>query len=200
MSEQKPELSEDQQRRRVAETLIAPLEAEGMKRKRGVKVEVHEKQMESLKTRLAYLVPKNLAALRHAVARAAGGKYKNEWPSILTITNWAHSMQSPPDQDNRMVTSYMASAAGRAAWDRGPEHAVALRTHLRRVRLVPSAYTLPKINQRAAELKHRRTYIAEAVNRGVATDAEKDWLAGYQDAIEKVRKLVFAKEVNHEPA
>jgi len=200
MSELEAELSEYQQRQRVAEMLIEPLEAEGMVRQRGVKVEDHEKWLENLKSRLAYLEPVNLRAVRHSIARAAGGKRRNRWPAILSITNWAHDLQRPPDNDNRMVTSYMASAAGQMAWDRGPEYAVALRMHLRRVRMVPNAYTWQKINANAEEMARRAEYIEDATARAVETEAEKQWLAGFRDAIEIVKKLVFAKEETHEPA
>lgn len=188
-------LNNYQRRKRVAEVLIEPLEAEGMRRKRGVKPDEHEKQMESLKTRLAHLTLPNLNRMRLYITRAAGGKDRDVWPSLVSISNWALDIQAPPDDDNEMVISYMSSAAGRKAWGMGPQYAVALRTYLRRARLVPNAYTWKTINQNGADLERTRERVCEALANHSATEVDREWLAGYEKAVEAVKKLVFKKEV-----
>jgi hypothetical protein len=187
-------LSDDQKRRRVAEVLVKPLVAEGMKRERGVTLEAHEKWIKGLKTRLAYMDPENLIALRHGIARAAGGKHRNTWPSILTITNFARALQRQPDDDDDMVTSYMASRAGREAWERGPEYAVALRQYMRTVHLVPHEFTWPKINASGAQLTSKHLRISKLIEEGRASEEDMRWHSGLQEVIALTKALVFAKK------
>lgn len=187
-------LSDDQKRRRVAEVLVKPLVGEGMVRRRGVSVEEHEKWIEGLKTRLAYMDPENLKALRFGIARAAGGTHRNQWPAILTITNMAHTIQFPPDHDSDMVVSYMASAAGWKAWNLGPTYAMALRAHLRKVRLVPNEFTWRQINQHGEELARKSVLVAERIKAGRASEADLKWIRGFENIKAHVKALVFAKK------
>jgi len=187
-------LSDDQKRRRVAEVLVKPLVGEGMVRRRGVSVEEHEKWIEGLKTRLAYMAPDNLEALRHGIARAAGGTHRNQWPSILTITNMAHTIQFPPDHDSDMVISYMASAAGWKAWNLGPTYAMALRVHLRRARLVPNEYTWRQINRHGEEMARKSVLVSERIKAGRACEADLKWQGRFEGDKAHVRALVFAKK------
>ncbi len=187
-------LSDDQKRRRVAELLVKPLVAEGMVRRRGVSVEEHEKWIEGLKTRLAYMDPDNLEALRHGIARAAGGTHRNQWPTILTITNMAHTIQFPPDSDSDMVISYMASVAGWNAWQLGPTYAIALRAYMRRVHLIPNEFTWRQINQNGEEMARKSMLVAERIKAGRANEADVKWLRGFEDVKAHVKALVFAKK------
>lgn len=186
-------LSDDQKRRRVADMLVKPLVEEGMVRRRGVKLEVHEKWIEGLKTRLAYMDPENLKAMRYGIARSAGGTHRNQWPSILTITNMAHVIQFPPDSDGDFVISYMASVAGRRAWARGPEYAMSLHIHLRTVRRPPVDYNWKKINGRAAELAAKALIVAERLSDGVYFEQDPVWQRDFGQHKARVKSLVFAK-------
>ncbi|MBL1434726.1 MAG: hypothetical protein COB08_000795 [Rhodobacteraceae bacterium] len=186
-------LSDDQKRRRVAEVFVKPLVDEGMVRRRGVKLEEHEKWIEGLKTRLAYMDPENLIAMRHGIARAAGGTHRNQWPSILSITNMAHTMQFPPDSDGDFVISYMASVAGRRAWARGPEYAMSLHLHLRTVRRPPVDYNWQKINGRAAELAAKALIVAERLSDGVYFEEDPVWQRDFGQHKAHVKSLVFAR-------
>jgi len=187
-------LSDDQKRRRVAKLLVEPLVDDGMVRKRGVSVAEHEKWIEGLKTRLAYMDPENLAALRHGIARAAGGTHRNQWPSIITITNIAHPIQFPPDHDSDMVISYMASAAGWKAWNLGPTYAMAVRAHMRRTYRIPHKLSWPKINQHGEELARKSVLVSERIKAGRASDADRKWMEGFDDTMAHVKALVFANK------
>lgn len=174
--------------------LVKPLVSEGMVRKRGVSVEDHKKWIEGLKTRLAYMDPENLNALRHGIARAAGGTHRNQWPTILTITNMAHTIQFPPDHDSDMVISYMASAAGWKAWNLGPTYAMALRRHLRKVRLVPNEYTWRQINRHGEELARKSVLVGERIKAGRSSEADQKWMRWFEGEKAHVKALVLAKK------
>ena len=82
-------------RTRVREILIRPLEAKGLRRKRGVKAEDHAKTVERLVERLAYMTPDGLEALAEVVHRLAGGRARDEWPSEQVVLRLADGPIGP---------------------------------------------------------------------------------------------------------
>lgn len=179
---------------RVRRVLIEPLQAQGLRRRRGVTAGDHAAWLDRLARRLAYLGEGHLAVLAESIAANAGGADRAEWPSEVSICNWAAALETPPDEDLRLVPSYLRSAAGRSAWEEGPEVAVALRAHLRRFRRPPVGGDWPMIRKQAAEWAHRQALIAEALQAGRATAeqvAQRDaWVA----TVDRVRSMVFAAE------
>lgn len=116
---------------RVREHLFKPLDASGLRRPRNQTASGHEAMRARLEKRLAYMGADNLAALVASLERLGEGPAKNRWPDEVTVWNIARQIQPPPDRIDRLLTSYMASRAGRAAWQRGPWEAVALARNLR---------------------------------------------------------------------
>ena len=100
---------------RVRAVLIDPLEAGGMQRRSGQKVEDHAAVLASLEARLAYMTEASLAALAEVVERHAGGSRQDRWPGEVPICNWARRIQEPPASESRLVRSYLQSGAGRRA-------------------------------------------------------------------------------------
>lgn len=103
---------------RVRRELIVPLqEVLRLKRPRRVSEGQHLAGLAELQARLAYLGPADLVALREAiVAQMQPGA---AWPTPATVIQMAAAIRRPPPSDSPMVTSYMASAAGRRALAEG---------------------------------------------------------------------------------
>jgi hypothetical protein len=121
--------------RRAVRRWIAGLDEMGMKRPRALSVAQWSAACDRLAGALAYLSAASLAALGEMVIeRAEAGE---RFPSEVRIMNYARSIQAPPPKASQLLAAFMASTAGRAAWRRGPCHAVALMRYLIGRRLPP---------------------------------------------------------------
>lgn len=177
---------------RVRRVLIAPLERDGLRRSRRATVEDHAAFLHRLEERLAYLDEDKLAVLAEIVARLGQGPARDEWPTLVVIASVAADLAPPPDEDGRLVVSWMASAAGREAWAEAPEVAVALAKHLRRVGMPPKEFHWVAIRREAAEWRRRADVLAERRRSGWETGPEDAaFLKGLDAARERTRRLVF---------
>lgn len=178
-------------RTRVRELLIKPLEARGLKRKRGAKADDHAKAVERLVERLAYMTPGGLRALAEVVERLADGPLRNEWPAELTVVRFADGIEKAPPPSDRLLTSYMRSAAGRAAWAESPFLASELARYLVKLRRPPMDSAWPAMRGRAAE---RAREIGAAERReadGRDGEGDRQDLAAWRVAKARVQALVF---------
>ncbi|MBL4808209.1 MAG: hypothetical protein JKY31_13130 [Rhodobacteraceae bacterium] len=179
------------QKQRVDELLIGPLTFAGMRRQQRFKIADQELFLDQLRNRLAYLDADNLQIVAASVAAAAGGKRKNIWPDLVTITNWARGLQTPPDCNSDLIIRYMRSRAGKYAWDLGPEYALVLRKYLRKYMRPPNDYSWVDMRKSAGEIIGRADLIRERSARGVHDEYDQRWLAALNRAIDDVRRLVF---------
>ncbi|TPE47240.1 hypothetical protein [Amaricoccus solimangrovi] len=181
-------------RMRVRRVLIEPLCRLGLRRRPRISAEDHDAMLRRLEERFAYLDEPSLSVLCEGVERAAGGDARNLWPDEVSIRNWAEQLCRPPGGESRLVRSWLASAAGRAAWDEGQEVAVALRKYLRRHGRPPHDFDLVRIRREADAWRHKRAVIAERVDAGSAGQSDLDWERRFAEAVDLVRGLVFSGE------
>lgn len=176
-------------RHRVRRLLIEPLLAMGLRKQRRHSAEEQEALFDRLEARCGYLADGQLEALAEAVRRGAHGEARNVWPDEVSILNWAAALEPPPDVESRLVTSYLASRAGRTAWDEAPALAVVLRRHLKRAGCPPVPYDWVEFRSKARELvrEEQRQRVLEA-ERGAS-----DWLEAWLAEVERVRVLVFGE-------
>lgn len=182
-------------RERVRRIMLDPLVGAGMRKQKRMSAGDHEAMLDRLERRLGYLSDACLEALADTVRRNAVGADRNVWPAEVSVMNWAAALEPPPDRDSKLVTTYLASAAGRRAWEEGPEVAVALRRHLKREGRPPHAYDWKLIRERAAEwagwARHAEQLEAEG---GLAGD-QATRLGDWRRTVERVRGLVFGEVV-----
>lgn len=184
-----------QAKARVDVLIVDPLELEGMARKRGVSIADHERYLEELRNRLAYMAPNNLHVMRGVIRANALGVARNNWPGMVSIKNWAHALQDRPEADSRLVLSYMASAAGRAAWERMPEEAVSLRRYLKKVGRPPTTdYEWKVIRDRASGWRHDLERIRDAECRSELDESDRNYLESFRKMRARVEKLVFGEQ------
>lgn len=153
----------------------------------------HEAFLRRLEVRLGYLDADQLVALGAVIEANAGGAGRNVWPAEISIANWAATLQPPPEGEDRLVVSWLGSAAGLRAWEEGPEVAMALRRHLRRKRRPPGPHDMAAIRETAGDWRHRRDAAAERLASGLGGQAERDLVRSFDETAELVRGLVFAK-------
>lgn len=164
---------------RVRLVLIDPLVSRGMVRKRGRSVEDHQKMLDSLAARLAYMDADRLAALAEVVERQAEGPRKNIWPAEVSITNWARRLQEPPASASRLVRSYLQSGAGDAAVSGG--YLVELFQYLKKYGAPPNDYSLKTIRESAEVNRRTCASIERDRDAGRAGSRDLTWLQGYMD-------------------
>ena len=111
---------------RVRVALIDPLVSRGLQRKPGRSVEDHQKMLDSLKERLAYMAADKLAALAKMVEHSAEGPKKNIWPAEVSITNWARGLQAPLTSKPQLVLPRPAIASQKK-WHLDPHDVAAKR-------------------------------------------------------------------------
>lgn len=177
---------------RVRVNLIAPLVRRGMVRKRGQKVEDHQKMLNSLEARLAYMSTDRLEALAEVVELHAEGPKKNIWPAEVSITNWARLLQEPPASASRLVRSYLQSEAGTAAVS--GSYVVELFLHLKRYGAPPNRYSIKTIMAQADGNRRRIRVIEGQIEDGRATASDSAWLQGYMDTRRRCLDIIKAKQ------
>lgn len=184
------ELKDGKERVRV--NLIEPLVSRGMVRKRGQKVEDHQKMLDSLEARLAYMATNRLAALAEVVERYAEGPKKNIWPAEVSITNWARRLQEPPASESRLVRSYLQSGAGDAALSGG--YLVELFVYLKRIGAPPNDYSLKGIREEADDNRRKRAQVERDREEGRASPRDLAWIQGYMDTRRRCLDIIKAKQ------
>lgn len=183
------ELKDGKERVRV--NLIDPLVSRGMVRKRGQKVEDHQKMLDSLEARLAYMAADRLAALAEVVERYAEGPKKNIWPAEVSITNWARRLQEPPASESRLVRSYLQSGAGDAALSGG--YVVELFFYLKKYGAPPNDYSIIGIREQADDNRRKRAQVERDREDGRASPRDLSWLQGYMDTRRRCLDIIKAK-------
>lgn len=182
-------------RTRVRTLLIEPLEAAGMRRKGSVSLDAHRERMGKLAERLAHMTPAGLEALRQVVSRLGEGPRRDVWPSDLVVLRYAEGIETPPPPSDRLLTSYMRSAAGRAAWERSPFEAAELARYLSRFRRPPPGDAAWRaLRERAAG---RAGDLAAAQRRRAEERASEDdlrTLDAWEAGRARVQTLVFPNE------
>ncbi|MEM9058946.1 MAG: hypothetical protein AAGD13_00665 [Pseudomonadota bacterium] len=135
--------------------------------------------------------------MREAIEINAEGRRKRTWPETISICNWARAFQKPPASVSPMITRYMRSAPGQAAFERLDLEAVALFLYLRRVGrppMTPSAWA--SIDRHAGEMADRRAFHALEPVTGRDQAALEDFAA----RVAFVRGLVYPSEKGDEDA
>lgn len=177
---------------RVRRNLIEPLVNRGMVRKRGQKVEDHQKMLASLEARLAYMATDRLAALAEVVERYAEGPKKNTWPAEVSITNWARRLQEPPASESRLVRSYLQSGAGDAALSGG--YMVELFLFLKKFGAPPNDYAIREIRNQADDNQRKRSQVERDREDGRADARDLSWLQGYIDTLRRCQDINDSKQ------
>lgn len=179
-------------RERVRERVIVPLARLGLRKRRGQTAADLAAVLEELCARLAYLSEGGCETLRETVLRLAGGERRNLWPEAATILNVAAQIEPPPDTVSPLVRSWLGSAAGRRAWARGPEHALALRRYLKRYGPPQADAAAAVIAADAADMRAR----VEAALRRLSADPQdgraREIAGNWNRAVREVGQMVGA--------
>ena len=176
---------------RVRQYLIDPLVSGGMVRKRGQKVEEHDKMLANLEARLAYMFEDRLKALAEVVERYAEGPKKNIWPAEVSITNWARRLQEPPASESRLVRSYLQSGAGETA--RIGDYVVELFLYLKKYGAPPNEYSMQQIRDQADDNRRNRLRIERDQELGMASPRDLKWLEGYMATWRRCQDIILAR-------
>jgi hypothetical protein len=173
---------------RVRRVLIDPLIVDGLTRARGVTVEAHGVMLDKLCHRLAYLDAALLEVLREAVLRLAEGALRNQWPAFATIWNTAVRLQSPPDVELPIMTTWLTSIEGPRAQAGG--YIVELRAWLRKHGRPPGSYDVVQIKASADENRRRLARLREAAELGRCSADDLGWIEDYELAQARCDALV----------
>lgn len=178
-----------QGRERVERLLLAPLEERGLRKQKRQSAEQLAAMKGRIAARLAYMSAEALVTLRLAVEHGARGEARNLWPDEISVMNWAHTIEPPPETHSPLVVSYMKSAAGRAAWGRCAFEAAALLRYLKRYG-APRDVSWISIREDAEEM---RRVLARARERGDAA-VVAEWEARKAEVLALVEGRVEADE------
>lgn len=180
---------------RVRRVLIDPLVDRGLRKQKKFDRDGQAAFLDRIATRLSYMSAPGLEALIEAVEARAGGAHQNVWPDEISIVNAARAIEPPPPINSRMICSYMASAAGRAAFDRDPCEAVALLGWFQTMYRPPSpgeagAHTWEHIREKAAERRDRAAALNLRAADGTITVADRAWLSQHHELLDLAARLV----------
>ena len=163
-----------------------------MQRPKGQTVEDHEAMRKRITERLLYLDRANLMTLAEIIISHAQGRPPVRVWSEALILSEARALQGPPVEEQRIVTSWLASREGPAAVAAGFE--VELFRHLRRSGRPPSAYDARRIREDAESNARRVELIRERLARDAASADDRGWLEAYMRDRQAVRRIVAEGE------
>lgn len=184
-------------RDRVRRVLIEPLGALQLLAPKGVTRADHLRGLDTLAGRLGWLDEAQLGILCGLIERQAVAAPPPRWPAVASVLMQARAIAPEPGGDDRIVTSWMRSEAGRRAWAEGPEYALMLVRFLRRTLRPPGPMDELRFRTDADEWRRDRARMARDRRDGVASAAALAELADGDARLEAVRQLVFG-EAGHE--
>ena len=182
-------------RKAVRVYFIELLEAEGLRRHKNETLAAHDEFLDRVKDRLSYMRPDTLLKLVPIARSLAQGPARDRWPTLASITNFAHQLQAPPDRSDEILWSWFHSRAGVAAREAGTMMA----TH----HLIKSTRR-PPITAKGGSFEMKR--IAEnqmAIDRdielarrdranGQATQSQIEWLRDQDECQARLDAIVDA--------
>ncbi|MEM9369542.1 MAG: hypothetical protein AAGA26_00160 [Pseudomonadota bacterium] len=191
------ECAQDRGRRRVRRVLIEPMLAKGLVRPKSMTAGAFNDLQTRIADRFGWITDEIAEVLVDMAAREAGGVARNEFPAEERLNGWARDLApamgvTPPIDLPKKVTSYLASAAGRDAWNRAPDEAMALYRFLTTNPGIPATdRARAQILEWAHEYDRRFITASIKVEAGTASPDEHRWLAGYRERRALVHALVF---------
>lgn len=184
-----PDADEKRQGRdRVRALLWDRLAEAGLTRRKGEAADAFAAWQSRLTDRLAYMTPDNLMTLAEVLIPLGQGPARLVMPPEAVIRGFAHALQSPPAEQARIVTSWLASVEGPPALAEG--YAVELFAHLARTGTPPMAYDMRAIRDRAADNLRRVALIEDRLARDAADAEDRAWLAHYRRTLARVQQIV----------
>lgn len=171
----------------VRALLVDRLSEAGLRRPRGVTADQLDKTLARLVDHLAYMHADNVETLAETLLDPAHG---GQWPSEVVIRQFAHALQPPPRRRHRIVTSWLASREGPQAEVEGC--LVELFRFLLRHSRPPLPMDRRLIRDQAEANRREQALIRDRIERDVATDADREWLARYMADTSEARALVAA--------
>lgn len=169
--------------------LLERLDQAGLARRKGETIEAHRDYLARLANALAYMHPENLVTLAELVmAEAPVHRGVAVWPSEAVVRHLAKSLQRPPLEEARIVTSWLASIEGPAAEAGG--YAVELLGFLIERGRPPGEWDMRKIREEA-EANHRQAAaIRRRIRDDVASAEDMAWLEARQRAGARVQSVI----------
>lgn len=183
-------------RRAVRARLIEPLIAEGMKRRQGETVEAEAAFIDRLVGRLAYMHAESLDRLVPIVREIAGGASKNRWPDEISIVNFAHALEAPPDRSDEILWSWLHSVAGERA--RRENVLMATRAFIKRFRKPPKDkpgarfYADRVLPEMQAEIERDVEGLRRSVSGDGAPPSDVQRLRAYEETLAGLNAIVEA--------
>jgi hypothetical protein len=175
--------------RAAVRRVLADLQERGLKRPKGRTVAQWIAAQDRLSLAMAHLPVAMLDAIAEMlIERAdAGEHFLNE----TRIINLAFFLLPPPPHQSRLVGAFMASSAGRGAWERGPFVAAALLRYLDRRRLPPQVGGWQEIEAEARDRARETAAASARVDAGAARLGDASLIAASAAQAEAARVLVF---------
>lgn len=184
-------------RERVRRFLIAPLERDGMVRARNVTAGDHAAFLAKLEARLGYLTDDGLGRLRQLVMADALGTARNTWPGWVSIRARAFALETPPDDQNPIMQSWLHSRRGPELRAQG--QLVETYLFLKRMQRPPREFEEGKIADEARENARKRARVLEDIRAGAAIDDDRQWLAWY-DRLADICEAIVEAGIAHRKA
>ena len=177
-------------RERGRRCLIEPLERDGMIRDPRGTAKGHAEFLAKLQDRLGYMTEDGLERLRQVAMMMAGGKAKNVWPGWVTLRNFAHRFETPPDPANPIFQTWLHSVEGPVLRSQGL-HVAAYRFLVKHPRpLFP--VDMREIAAAAEDDARRLTRANDALARGDILPSERAWLTDHLALTRHVEALIDA--------
>lgn len=183
-------------RKAVRARLIEPLLAEGMKRRQGETVEDERAFIDRLVGKLAYMAPESLDRLLPIVRALAGGAGKNRWPEEISVVNFAHGIEAPPDRSDEVLWSWLHSVAGERARREGV--LMATRAFIKTFRFPPKDkpgsrfYADRRLPEMQREIDRDIEMLRRSIASGEARPSEVEHLRAFEETLAGLEAIVEA--------
>lgn len=182
-------------RARVRALVVAPIEALGVRRPQGVKVDAWRDELTKICDDLVHLSDDDLGRVHVAVENLTMTRRPPvRWPrrcDILALCNRlvaAGFIAHRPESDRDLHVSWMISRAGARA--RAAGYAPELFLHLRRMKIVPGPFLERELKVAADANRDKLRRLQARVADGRATESERVWLRERAALVDRVDDLI----------
>ncbi|EPX82085.1 hypothetical protein [Salipiger mucosus] len=181
-------------RDRVRRLLIEPLQAHGMRFPKAMPEAEKRRALDSIADQVAYMSDRGLTVLAECLRTKGEGSAKDFWPSLASITTYAHSFEPRPLNERPELLRWFASRAGPDALQAG-RHVAEYLWWQKKGHPPLTDRDKALVREKSREMADKALRVQERIDRSLPPlHDDGAWLDWYRALDQRVRGYIAAGE------
>ncbi len=185
--------TDETKRGRVRRLFVEPMQDMGFKRPPKMDEETFQKKLTRMTDYLTYMSDSGLRLLFDYMKVKGQGRDRSQWPSRASVYAYAELIEPCPIEKIPSMLSWFRSSAGLRAAEE--DKLVETLEFIKKYKKPPTMDSMQKMIDRAAEDRRRMMAMSrDRIDRGVASDDDRKYVAWYEARLGDVRRLMDGAE------